>query len=45
MLKHKLLAQMTYFLFFENRIIEMQNLYVLGVTTCFLRAKTIFSEL
>ncbi len=45
MLKPKLLAQMTYFLFFENRIIEMQNLYVLEFTTCFLRAKTIFSGL
>ncbi len=45
MLKPKLLAQKTYFLFFENRIIEMQNLYILGATTCFLRAKTAFSGL
>ena len=45
MLKPKLLAQKTYFLFFENRIIEMQNLYVLGFTAYFLRAKTVFSGL
>ena len=45
MLKPKLLAQKGYFLFFENRIIEMQNLYVLGATTYFLRAKTFFSRL
>ncbi len=45
MLKPKLLAQKGYFLFFENRIIEMQNLYVLGFTTYFLRAKTVFSGL
>ena len=45
MLKPKLLAHKGYFLFFENRIIETQNLYVLGFTAYFLRTKTVFSGL
>ena len=45
MLKPKHVAEKGYFLFFENRNKEMQNLYVLGFTACFLRAKTVFSGL